>query len=201
MQDSVETPGPASNVIIQFESAEGCVTGVPPSHPVPCWMLWPSSRRRMLAGPVLDVPHDVTPSQLQALLNGLVKEDGSCTYTFSVQGQELGCNLGVHLVKHKVRPSLTLCRLACLPTLHDLHPRRFLWRLSCVLCTSHRRPSGFELFRAAPPACLVMKVFGRCSSVTGFACCPAQPVNAMSCRIDTFCPVQSKRTWFGKRQR
>jgi ribosome assembly protein 4 len=61
------------------------------------------------AGPVLDVPHDVTPSQLQALLNGLVKEDGSCMYTFFVQGQELGCDLGMHLVKHKVRLPPPLC--------------------------------------------------------------------------------------------
>lgn len=69
----------AANVIIQFQSPEGAVTG-----------------------PQLDVPHDVTPAQLETLLNGLLQAEEKLPYSFFIDEQELAAELGVHLQKNKV---------------------------------------------------------------------------------------------------
>ena len=55
------------------------------------------------AGPQLDLPHDVTPSQLETLLNGLLQSDEKLPYSFFVEDQELAAELGLHLLKHKAR--------------------------------------------------------------------------------------------------
>lgn len=72
----------SANVIIQFTSPDGEATG-----------------------PQLDVPESVTPKQLEALLNGLIKEgeDGDRQpYSFFINEQELAAELGSHLEKFKV---------------------------------------------------------------------------------------------------
>ncbi|KAL4439724.1 hypothetical protein ABPG75_002725 [Micractinium tetrahymenae] len=74
--DASTTP---ANVIIQFQSPEGEATG-----------------------PQLDVPHDVTPEQLETLLNGLLQAEERLPYSFFVEEQELAAELGAHLLKHKV---------------------------------------------------------------------------------------------------
>ena len=56
-----------TNVIIQFHSSEGEPTG-----------------------PQLDLPHDVTPQQLETLLNGLLQQEERMPYSFFVEEQELG---------------------------------------------------------------------------------------------------------------
>ncbi|EFN51765.1 hypothetical protein CHLNCDRAFT_56362 [Chlorella variabilis] len=56
---------------------------------------WSSTR------PQLDVPHDVTPSQLETLLNGLRQTEERLPYSFFIQEQELAAELGAHLLKHK----------------------------------------------------------------------------------------------------
>ncbi|KAF8060590.1 NLE1 [Scenedesmus sp. PABB004] len=74
-----EPPPEAANVIIQLESAEG-------EH----------------AGPALDVPHTVTPQQLEVLLNGLLQHEEKTPYSFYIDGQELAGELGEHLRKAAV---------------------------------------------------------------------------------------------------
>lgn len=74
--DAAATP---ANVIIQFQSPEGEATG-----------------------PQLDVPHDVTPEQLETLLNGLLQAEEKLPYSFFIEEQELAAELGAHLMKHKV---------------------------------------------------------------------------------------------------
>jgi hypothetical protein len=70
----------SANVIIQFTSPDGEPTG-----------------------PQLDVPHTVTPQQLETLLNGLLlQQDDRLPYSFFVQDQELASELGPHLKKHTV---------------------------------------------------------------------------------------------------
>ncbi len=66
------------------------------------------------AGPQLDVPHDVTPAQLEALLNGLLQNEDKLPYSFFIEDTELAAELGQHLMKHKVRwvqyrPAVLLC--------------------------------------------------------------------------------------------
>lgn len=73
----VEKPQNA-NIIIQLQSADGETTG-----------------------PQLDVPHDVTPTQLETLLNGLLKTDEPLPYAFYIDGAELSGELGEHLSKAK----------------------------------------------------------------------------------------------------
>ena len=63
------------------------MTALPPTH----------------AGPQLDVPHDVTPVQLETLLNGLLQSEEHLPYSFFIQDQQLAAELGGHLLKHKVR--------------------------------------------------------------------------------------------------
>eukprot|EP00887_Chlorella_sp_A99_P001715 scaffold8.g1715.t1 len=95
-KQKVEAAAPAAaNVIIQFRSPEGEATG-----------------------PELDVPHDVTPQQLEALLNGLLQARAGCArlsacnsaavneeklpYSFYIEELELAGELGTHLAKQKV---------------------------------------------------------------------------------------------------
>lgn len=54
------------------------------------------------AGPQLDVPQDVTPSQLETLLNGLLTNEEKLPYSFFIEDQELAAELGAHLLKQKV---------------------------------------------------------------------------------------------------
>ena len=63
------------------------------------------------AGPQLDLPHDVTPKQLETLLNGLLAhaQDERLPYSFFVEEQQLAEELGAHLLKHKARVH-TRCR-------------------------------------------------------------------------------------------
>lgn len=68
-----------ANVIIQFQSSDGHVTG-----------------------PQLDVPHDVTPLQLETLLNGLLQSDERLPYSFFINDTELIADLGAHLQAHTV---------------------------------------------------------------------------------------------------
>lgn len=70
----------SANIIIQFTSPEGESTG-----------------------PQLDVPHNVTPKQLETLLNGLLQhaEDERHPYSFFVDEQELASELGEHLERNK----------------------------------------------------------------------------------------------------
>jgi hypothetical protein len=44
-----------------------------------CWYVLP--------GPALDVPHSVTPQQLEVLLNGLLQNEEKTPYSFYVEGQ------------------------------------------------------------------------------------------------------------------
>jgi ribosome assembly protein 4 len=69
----------SANVIIQFQSPEGDPTG-----------------------PQLDVPHDVTPQQLETLLNGLLQQEERLPYSFFINEQELAAELGAHLKKNAV---------------------------------------------------------------------------------------------------
>ena len=57
-------------------------------------------------GPQLDVPHDVTPKQLETLLNGLLKQEEKLPYSFFVNEQQISEELGTHLLKNKVQPGL-----------------------------------------------------------------------------------------------
>jgi ribosome assembly protein 4 len=62
-----------------------------------CWrLIW-------RAGPQLDVPHDVTPAQLETLLNGLLaQQEERLPYSFFVHEQQLAEELGTHLLRNKV---------------------------------------------------------------------------------------------------
>lgn len=66
------------------------------------------------AGPQLDLPHNVTPANLETLLNGLLEQNEKLPYSFFVEEQQLSDALGSHLQKHKVRslPSVGI-RVAC----------------------------------------------------------------------------------------
>lgn len=71
---------PSANVIIQFISPEGDTTG-----------------------PQLDVPHNVTPQQLETLLNGLLQQSEERTpFSFFIEEKELAAELGAHLQRHAV---------------------------------------------------------------------------------------------------
>jgi ribosome assembly protein 4 len=64
-------------------------------------------------GPQLDVPHDVTPKQLETLLNGLLNQEEKLPYSFFIHEQQLSEELGSHLLKNKVR--MHDIYTACLP--------------------------------------------------------------------------------------
>ena len=57
----------------------------------------------LAAGPQLDVPQDVTPAQLETLLNGLLQNEERLPSSFFVEDTELAAELGQHLLKNKVR--------------------------------------------------------------------------------------------------
>jgi hypothetical protein len=92
-------PEVAANVIIQFESAEGEHAGMgahggtgsradslsasPVSSP-PSLCSVPACAH---TGPTLDVPHTVTPQQLEVLLNGLLQNEEKMPYSFYIEGQ------------------------------------------------------------------------------------------------------------------
>ena len=59
-------------------------------------------RARRIAGPQLDLPHDVTTTQLETLLNGLLRNEEKLPYSFFIQDVELAVELGAHLLKNKV---------------------------------------------------------------------------------------------------
>ena len=67
---------PAANVIAQLVAADGTP-----------------------AGPQLDLPADVTPPQLQELLNTLLRNEEPTPYAFYVADVELADELGPHLAK------------------------------------------------------------------------------------------------------
>jgi len=67
---------PAANVIAQLVAADGTPTG-----------------------PQLDLPADVTPPQLQELLNTLLRNEEPTPYAFYVADVELADELGPHLAK------------------------------------------------------------------------------------------------------
>ena len=48
------------------------------------------------------MPHDVTPKQLETLLNGLLKQEEKLPYSFFVNEQQISDELGTHLLKNKV---------------------------------------------------------------------------------------------------
>lgn len=54
------------------------------------------------AGPQLDVPHSVTPQQLETLLNGLLQNEDKLPYSFYLEENELAGELGEHLAKAKL---------------------------------------------------------------------------------------------------
>jgi len=54
------------------------------------------------AGPQLDLPHDVTPAQLETLLNGLLQNDEKLPYSFFIKDVEVAEELGAHLLRNKV---------------------------------------------------------------------------------------------------
>lgn len=56
----------------------------------------------LLAGPQLDLPHDVTTANLETLLNGLLRQTESQPYSFFVEDQQLNDELGTFLQKHQV---------------------------------------------------------------------------------------------------
>ncbi|KXZ41140.1 hypothetical protein GPECTOR_735g893 [Gonium pectorale] len=77
-QPKVEAPVDTS-IIIQFQSSNGDDTG-----------------------PQLDIPHNVTPAQLEVLLNGLLNNEEKLPYSFYIEDQELLGELGSHLAAHKL---------------------------------------------------------------------------------------------------
>lgn len=95
----------AANVIVQFESADGTTTGEAArmsaaqgaqpnggSAPMHAPLLPPScasppTNHRTAAGPQLDLPHNVTPAQLEVLLQGLLENEEKQPYSFYIQEQ------------------------------------------------------------------------------------------------------------------
>lgn len=66
------------------------------------------------AGPQLDLPHDVTPQQLEVLLNGLLQNEEKMPYSFYVEEQELASGLGEFLATNKVSVEAAL-RITYMP--------------------------------------------------------------------------------------
>lgn len=63
------------------------------------------------------MPHDVTPKQLETLLNGLLRQEEKLPYSFFVQEQQLSEELGAHLLKNKVQSPL--CHILLTHCLHN----------------------------------------------------------------------------------
>ncbi len=55
------------------------------------------------AGPQLDLPHNVTPANLETLLNGLLQQTEKQPYSFFVEEQQLDDELGLFLQAKKVQ--------------------------------------------------------------------------------------------------
>ena len=72
------------------------------------------------------MPHDVTPQQLETLLNGLLAQEERLPYSFFVQEQQLAEELGAHLLRNKVGP--------CSPNLAPASPLRRM--PGCVSCSA-----------------------------------------------------------------
>lgn len=72
------------------------------NDPLPFTPAFVSKAALTAAGPQLDVPHDVTPQQLETLLNGLLKQEEKLPYSFFVNEQQISDELGAHLLKNKV---------------------------------------------------------------------------------------------------
>lgn len=114
-------PEVAANVIIQFESAEGEHAGrwmrTALGPPETAWHTpHAHTRKRFTAvplcspmyihtGPTLDVPHTVTPQQLEVLLNGLLQNEEKMPYSFYIEGQVCFCG-PLCLVSVSARPFL-----------------------------------------------------------------------------------------------
>ena len=60
------------------------------------------------AGPQLDVPHDVTPAQLETLLNGLLEQEEKLPFTFYIDEQPLLEALGLHLARQQVMTAVLM---------------------------------------------------------------------------------------------
>ncbi|KAG2486351.1 hypothetical protein HYH03_014932 [Edaphochlamys debaryana] len=71
---ATDEPAADVSVIIQFQSLSGDDTG-----------------------PQLDIPHNVTPEQLETLLNGLLNNEEKLPYSFYIEDKELLGELGAHL--------------------------------------------------------------------------------------------------------
>ena len=54
------------------------------------------------AGPQLDLPHNVTPANLETLLNGLLQKSETQPYSFFIDEQQLTDDLGSFLQSNKV---------------------------------------------------------------------------------------------------
>lgn len=80
------------------------------------------------AGPALDVPHSVTPQQLEVLLNGLLQNDEKLPYSFYIEGQ-------VCALAYCNRTSQALCTTPALPTAVVAGRVRFL-SLRLLTCLS-----------------------------------------------------------------
>lgn len=59
-------------------------------------------KRSLLAGPQLDLPQNVTPANLETLLNGLLQQTEKQPYSFFVDEQQLDDELGLFLQTNKV---------------------------------------------------------------------------------------------------
>jgi len=162
----------AANVIIQFHTSDGDITGAPqllrvrwsgPKQRSAAWPLLRCRRRRLCSkaaafvsrlrstaaaalhraalrpnptrttapnpqtGPQLDVPQGVTPAQLEALLNGLLRNDEKLPYSFYVEEQELASELGAHLLKSKISVEKAL-RIVYMPQAVRPGASRGIWR-------------------------------------------------------------------------
>lgn len=56
----------------------------------------------VLAGPQLDLPHNVSPANLETLLNGLMQQSENQPYSFFIEEQQLTDDLGTFLQDNKV---------------------------------------------------------------------------------------------------
>ena len=62
-----------------------------------------------VTGPQLDLPHNVTPANLETLLNGLLHQTDKQPYTFYVEEEQLSDELGLFLQAKKVFYCLCTC--------------------------------------------------------------------------------------------
>jgi len=60
------------------------------------------------SGPPFEIPIDITPSQLELLINNLLKNEDELPYTFYVQDLEVQTTLKQHITTHKVQVEHTV---------------------------------------------------------------------------------------------